>query len=394
MSSNKNKVMSKKIHTIILYLFTFTLLLECNSVYFVNDRKVSQVVLLSSILLLLCLLIRSKIKFSLKPIAPFCCFLYIAWALIMYFNGTGDNGYILKFFGFLPMVTLYLAFGGFDRFRELLHCLVNLMLFISCISLFFYLFGTVLKLLPSTNVVYTDWSGTFFPTWYNVYYEAQPFRNCGIYPEAPMFNYTLVIALLSEYFVMHRNKWKIIILVTTILTSTSTTGQFVLLALVFIHVLGKFHNGSLSQQQTAIIRFICVLTTILLIYVGNTIMEMKSQTSSYEVRLEYINKALNVFLNNVWLGSGYGKNLFGSSNSLFVLMADGGLFMMAFYGYSLLLWPFVQIAKKQYRLAIMYLLYFCVFSITIILYTELSLLIIAYPLSRILELKKKVILLK
>lgn len=121
---------------------------------------------------------------------------------------------------------------------------------------------------------------------------------------------------------------------------------------------------------------------------------MKSQTSSYEVRLEYINKALNVFFNNVWLGSGYGKNLFGSSNSLFVLMADGGLFMMAFYGYSLLLWPFVQIAKKQYRLAIMYLLYFCVFSITIILYTELSLLIIAYPLSRILELKKKVILLK
>ena len=101
-----------------------------------------------------------------------------------------------------------------------------------------------------------------------------------------------------------------------------------------------------------------------------------------------------IFFDNVWLGSGYGKNQFGSSNSLFVLMADGGLFMMAVYGYSLLLWPFVQIAKKQYSLAIMYLLYFSVFSITIILYTELSLLMIAYPLSRILELKKKVILLK
>lgn len=162
-----------------------------------------------------------------------------------------------------------------------------------------------------------------------------------------MFNYTLVIALLTEYFIMHRNRWKIIILATAILTSTSTTGQLVLLALVFIHVLGKLHDGSLSRLQTAIILFLSVLTTILLIYVGNIIMEMKSQTSSYDVRLEFINKALNVFFDNVWLGSGYGKNQFGSSNSLFVLMADGGLFMMAVYGYSLLLWPFVQIAKNN-----------------------------------------------
>lgn len=88
---------------------------------------------------------------------------------MLYFNGTGDRTFILKFFGILPLLVIYLAYGGLSRFKEILRAVVNIMLSISGVSLFFYLFGTVLNVIPFTETIYSDWAGTYFPTWYNIY---------------------------------------------------------------------------------------------------------------------------------------------------------------------------------------------------------------------------------
>ena len=361
------------------------MLLECNSVYIINSQFFNQIILLVSFVCLLILFLNGKKIYKLRPLTPFYVLFYVLWALVLYFNGTGDRTFILKFFGILPLLIVYLAYGGLSRFKQILRAVVNIMLSISVISLFFYLFGTVLNIIPYSEIVYSDWAGTYFPSWYNIYFEAQPFRNCGIYPEAPMFNYCLVVALLSEYFLFERNKWKILFFVTAILTSTSTTGVFALLGLVLFHVLGKLYEGSLSPLKTALTLLSIVVVFVIVLYVGNDVLEMKSQTESYADREVHIKKALKVFNQNIFLGSGYGMNGVGSSNSLFIILADGGIWMTLFFGFALLYWPFLQLLKRNYRFVGMYFIYFCTFSITIVLYTNISLFMLAYPLSSLLK---------
>ena len=380
----------KNLKIFLTYLFTFALLLECNSVYIINSQFFNQIVLLVTFFSLLILFLVGKKIYRLQPFTPLFFIFYVLWALVLYFNGTGDNTFILKFFGILPLLILYLAFGGLHRFKDVLKAVVDFLILISVVSLFFYLLGTVLNVIPCTEIVYSDWAGTYFPSWYNVYFEAQPFRNCGIYPEGPMYNYCLVVALFAEYFLLNRNRWKIIILVITILTSTSTTGIFALLGLVLLHVLSKLHEGSMSPIKTALTILGIIATFIIVIYIGSDVLEMKSQTDSYADRSTHIKNALNTFQQNVFLGSGYGKNGVGSSNSLFIILADGGIWMSLLFGFSLIIWPFLQLLKGKYKFVGMYLLYFCTFAITIVLYTNMSLLIVAYPISTLLtEFKTK-----
>lgn len=375
----------KRLNYFLTYCFAFAMLLECNSVYIINSQFFNQIILLVSFVCLLILLIKGKKIYKLRSLTPFYLLLYVLWALVLYFNGTGDRTFILKFFGILPLLVIYLAYGGLSRFKEILRTVVNIMLSISGVSLFFYLFGTVLNVIPFTETIYSDWAGTYFPTWYNIYFEAQPFRNCGIYPEAPMYNYCLVVALLSEYFLFERNKWKIIVFVAAILTSTSTTGVFALLGLVLIHILSRLYEGSLSPLKTALTLLSIVVIFVIVLYVGNDVFEMKSQTESYADRAVHIKKALKVFNQNIFLGSGYGMNGVGSSNSLFIILADGGIWMTLFFGFALLYWPFLQLLKRNYRFVGMYFIYFCTFSITIVLYTNISLFMLAYPLSSLLK---------
>lgn len=55
------------------------------------------------------------------------------------------------------------------------------------------------------------------------------------------------------------------------------------------------------------------------------------------------------------------------------------------FGFALLYWPFLQLLKRNYRFVGMYFIYFCTFSITIVLYTNISLFMLAYPLSSLLK---------
>lgn len=83
-----------------------------------------------------------------------------------------------------------------------------------------------------------------------------------------------------------------IIFVTAILTSTSTTGVFALLGLVLFHVLGKLYEGSLSPLKTALTLLSIVVVFVIVLYVGNDVFEMKSQTESYADRAVHIKKLL------------------------------------------------------------------------------------------------------
>ena len=118
----------KRLNYFLTCCFAFAMLLECNSVYIINSQFFNQIILLVSFVCLLILLIKGKKIYKLRPLTPFYLLLYVLWALVLYFNGTGDRTFILKFFGIFPLLVIYLAYGGLSRFKEILRAVVNIML--------------------------------------------------------------------------------------------------------------------------------------------------------------------------------------------------------------------------------------------------------------------------
>lgn len=109
-------------------------------------------------------------------------------------------------------------------------------------------------------------------------------------------------------------------------------------------------------------------------------MNEKAKTESYEVRQQDIERNKEVWLSSPLFGNGFGANSVGTSNSLFALLADGGVFLFLFYGYSLLWLPLKCYFHKEIRgFSYSYALVFGVFLITVTAYTNIILFLIAYP---------------
>ena len=88
---------------------------------------------------------------------------------------------------------------------------INIAVIYAIISLIFYLGGTCLTLIPEsgrTSLIWGTWTEDI-RTFHNIYYESQKLylnetlyipRNCGIFPEGPMYNFVLCVALAAEMF--------------------------------------------------------------------------------------------------------------------------------------------------------------------------------------------------
>lgn len=125
-------------------------------------------------------------------------------------------------------------------------------------------------------------------------------------------------------------------------------------------------------------------------YVVDYILELKAETASFEIRQDFIQKGVEAWLSSPIVGCGYGTKNEGSSNSIVVLLAEGGIMMFLLYFLSFIIIPFIYWKQKIHKnIFYFYLIYFGVFCITIILYTNITLLLLAIPLSVLI--KKQII---
>lgn len=382
------------------YCLAALLILECNSTY-IRISSFSGIfsIFTAFIIFILCIQnVKRKNNLDYNKIVPFY-FFYFLGALIVFLKSNPEFriSYISKFIMILPLLILYIASyeKGKSRF-DLLYKIENLILIEACISIFFFLFGTLLSIIPSTETVYLNWGeGRYISGWYHLYFEPQFFRNSGIFAEAPMHNYILSIALLTEIYIKNFiSKFKIIILIIAILSTLTTTGQLVLISVLIIQILTRNRARKIGIKTKFLISFILLGIIIALYYLIRYILEIKSETSSYEVRSDFIQIAIHNWLSSPIFGCGYGTNATGSSNSIFVLLAEGGLFMFFLYNLSLIYIPFLYWFKKINRKYFYFhLIYWGVFCITIVLYCNINLLFLAMPLASFLKssLKRKIV---
>lgn len=270
------------------------------------------------------------------------------------------------------------------------------------VSLFFWIFGSLLGIISSTAMQTSTWGGLhYIPSYYGLYFETQLgsyttdfdvfCRNSGIFCEAPMYNFVLCTALGIELF-LRRNviRWRIILLVATILTTISTTGFFYLIFVLSY----KIYSFAASKIKTIFVLFLAIILSLIVLYSIQFILDAKLQTGegSYNSRLNDIVKCIEVGMENPVLGVGlYNEETrsdWGYSNSLFTIFARGGLYLLSIYVFAYFIIP-VYVYKRNKQIAGFLIGFAILFTFTIMYDRYLNFIMLSYCLSLFFEDNKK-----
>jgi hypothetical protein len=276
-----------------------------------------------------------------------------------------------------PFVFSLLAL--FDRekviLKKLIHCFISVMLCIACISLFFFVFGSLLRWIPSGGTIEFDWDKTFIARSYlGIYFEIPwqdlaffgytGHRNCGIFVEAPMYNFLLCIALIFQMFILQDKKWKSGILIITVLTTFSTTGivaTIALLALEYITSSGKKQNSRIMLiSKMVIIPIVAIASAWGITY----IMDMKTTQGigSILVRSSQNLACLYTFIQTFPMGTGFGERTMinemtwamerivqGMSAGLLYYLATSGLSGVIAFFFPFFVYVWKRLKKRQWK---------------------------------------------
>lgn len=324
-----------------------------------------------------------------------CCITYL-------YQFRGD---IYEFFNWfcLPILWFFLFLLLTGDVNIVWKAFVNVAILFSIISLFYYFFGTCIKLIPEsgiTEIYWGEWDTSAIRSFHNLYYEAQFLktdgiriiaRNCGIFSEAPMYNFVLCVAMSIELFISkHTHWWKIILLFLTIITTFSTTGY------LFLIIAGVMYLANIifSESGLTVHKIAFNIVTLLggLIVIGILIQKMStiSGAGSVNVRSDHLIACIKAWINSPIIGVGYEnqsaimeyeKYKQGISVGLPYLLATGGILMI-----SMIAIPFIKIikesaSKRTFNILIFESLFLILYFFTAITYFPILRFFIAYILT-------------
>lgn len=236
-----------------------------------------------------------------------CSIVYLGFA------GANRSLYIQAFLCPLFCFLLYLLTS---KNKECVwNCFVNLMVLIACISLVFFIGGTILNIIPASRTATFEWAYTRqCRSFFNLYYEAQRLntsngflqRNCGIFTEAPMYSFLLCIAISVEVFLkQYPNKIKCILLAITVLTTQSTTGYlFLLMALFLSYVNNAFLTNKMTVKKLLLI-IVVIIGAFIVVQVLDQKMSFSSGSNSTQTRTDHLIACIQAWFHSPIWGVGY-----------------------------------------------------------------------------------------
>lgn len=226
--------------------------------------------------------------------------------------------------------------------KRLYTSFVNIMCFISILSVPLWVIVGILNLVPSTATVTYTWSGDHFAeSFWNIYYIPRiqmmdifginaP-KNCALFTEGTMYGFLLVVAYLLHKNCLDKGGIKKVILVVAII-STFSVSPIVALCLneALYFVLQKNKNTRMENLRKISIPIFLIVFFALFFF----ILLEKSETGSYGVRLDHFMACFRVFAISFPFGIGYSSSeaLYaylhyaqGLSVGIPYLLAQGGL---------------------------------------------------------------------
>lgn len=383
------------------YILAFLIILETRSVYSRCVVDHIDEIIIGGIILTIILIILVNMNYKLKTKSLFfLLFYYIYMFIFLIINVDGYKvNFVTIFMILFPLVFLMLNLYDSKEIKNLFKAYVNIMVIISAISLFFYIFGSLTGMV-STNVIQEiNWGGDYggnkiingyfglhFNTQTTVIFGNTILRNTSIFVEGPMFALHLLFAMALSLFMNKKliNKYSIIF-GFSILSSLSITAILFYMFLLFYKY--TFYNKS----KTKII-LLPILFFIFLI-IGTTFFNDKQSTNSYNIRNDDYTASFRVFNDYPIFGSGFANNNIvikymskfrlyntGLSNSFVVLLVQGGLYLVIFYLLPVILNSLNLIKSKNKNLFLIeiMLLQLYLFFMNAYQYTSLMIIFLAF----------------
>ena len=305
--------------------------------------------------------------------------------------------------GILQLVLSVIALGVVtfetNDVAEILQCYLKIMLVIAAISLFFWIFGSMLSYIQPSGEVYSIWTGNgnriLVKNYYYLYFQQQisnirqidAIRNMAFFCEAPMSSLHFSFAFLIELFCQKRpSKKRILLLVIATLSTISITGYLVLICGLSAKYLLVHPKQEILQTMKAISVPIAIGISIC---VALYMYELKANTGSGLARLNDFVVGYQVWKKHLLFGVGYGNydevkrmmpfwrsSNVGFSNSVMLILDYGGLYFGTVYLWSIVKGVIKSIRLKNYCNLCFTLIFMGTFIITNIPFIYLTLFVV------------------
>lgn len=402
------------IYILFEYIFLFLTILQVNSVvYLQHSRSVGYLWFGMGFLLVVTSLFRLfQNHTNILPLLKIA-FVFLIFALLILLV-TLTNGHRLKYITLFTVIPLGFLVFFYERMvnkqlNQLLLAFKNIMLVLAIISIVFWIMALVG--VPTNMTTTVTWgSNPNLPGYFGIQYLAQGstkffginiIRNTGLFVEAPMYAYTLSIALLISLYVEKDLKvWQIVLFTLTIISTTSTTGAIIGLAALswyFIFV-NKVKNPAVKLLFIGACLFVLFYGIYYLI--GNKVSAIWYSSSS--VRTNDYYAGFMAWKQHIFKGNGLGNfavienymdyrrilysnqigGITGFSNGIMEVLAFGGLLTLSIYVIPTVLACFVSRKMTAFSL-----LSFTLFCTTVIPFSYLYILILCFLFMKFYEMR-------
>lgn len=384
---NIHKIMKKFFE----YMIVFSLILDCNSVFLY--LKGIENIMRWTILIMLCVGVMGLVCTS-TFLKKNVIYLFLETILLILYFGVFlfFRNYNLKsamqFIIVVFLLLIYYKLCGEKNNKELITKFINIVTIIAIVSLFFWIFGTLLKVINTDSIVYSSWSGRknyYKPikNYYYIFFEIQNLdffslkliRNSAIFCEAPMASLSFSCAIFCMLFIISNvDKFKMVILELAVLSTFSTTGIILtILAFILYYFINK-PTHSFGQIIKAIIVPVCCIVAIFIIQI---LLEEKLGQFSGSLRIDDYFVGLKVWKDYPWFGTGFANTEYftqymytwresniGFSNTIMAIPMYGGIYWMLPFIIIIIYGFYKSLKSKNFKFATFILLFLLTVCVT------------------------------
>lgn len=391
------------------YLWALLVILNGNSVYNANALRNYQLLPMCTIVTVALLGLnvlfgRIRIQRRNLTVAVVLCvyaviYFWVQWDRMAMLN------YVYLFIAGLP--CLYLLFAEMHRegrLMILMNRLVNVVIVLCLMSLFFWTFGTVLGWIKTNMNTRISWGwlrrvkgywGLHFNIQWETTFGARIYRNTGIFTEAPMLSLWCNIALaFTALLKRNLSKFKTAVLIVTIITTMSTTGLIFIVLCFGLRYFSQFRQMKFLAKAALIVSSLALIPAA--IYYVNSLLVTKSDTVSFAMRMSDYVAGILLWLDYPIFGSGFAglaalqqyiyspNGAFGFSNSVMAVLSTGGIWMALVYYVPHVVMA-IPSATRSKALACFGICYLYLFITTAFFARYIAVVMIAFELALLME---------